>query len=126
MLDQTKRADLTRQAAVELNNGPLWVRTLVRSQARRNWLAVEVAEAIYAESYEHVGADKADSAARMALADAVTRRVEERNTSAECVAAFEGDNEFGVGFVILPIILAAILSWMVMRLLDYLFPAQEQ
>lgn len=118
------RAGLQTQALFEIEHS--FCRLLVLSQPKRVWLARELADAIYVESYEHVGAEHGGSARRK-LADAVAKRVELRNSDPQAVAAYvqsSGDTEAAaVGSVFLIIILGAILSWLIGRLLDWYFPA---
>jgi hypothetical protein len=123
-LTPENRNALRAQAASELANG--WPRWFVLRQSKRDWLAREVADAIYDEFHEFVGAEYGGSARRK-LVLAVQRRVTDRNTDAGYVAAYyaaTGDpNGEQYGSIILMIILGAILSWLIGRLLDWLFPA---
>lgn len=84
----------------------------VRNPTTRDWLAKSVCDAIKVECT--VFTDPGLSSVRSSLADRVAVRVTESNQVPR------GDSTFG--FVILPIILASVLSWLIQKLLNYIFP----
>lgn len=83
---------------------------LVWAENKRKWLSIATVSAIDAELGSHFNAADPNSDGRRAMIKAVKERVTKMNQD--------------YGFVILPIILFAIISWLIQRLLDYLFTAE--
>ena len=110
--------------AAELIRGS-WVGTLVRSESKRKWLASELADALAAEHRAESVRGWATSEHRDRFAASIASRIKGRNCDKVVCAAFNAstsaDDTVG-DFIILPIILAAVLSWLIGRLLDWYFP----
>ncbi len=81
---------------------------LVQDTNKRHILSSWVAGAIGAETGKHLGAEDGNSNARKEMNVAVRARVMQMNKDCE--------------FIFIPILLGAILSWLIQRLLDKLFP----
>ena len=129
LITHEKKCQLANYADQQLRNGPMWVRILIRADGKIKWLARESADAIVAEHYEHMGSEYLGSQAQAKLIATVTNRVKGRNCDPAALDAYGkefGDAENVGDFIILPIILAAILSWLIQRLLDWLFLYGDQ
>lgn len=80
---------------------------LVRAENKRKWLSIATVNAIGCELGNHFNAADPAGDGRKSMIKAVKARVTKMNQD--------------YGFIILPIILFAIISWLIQRLLDHLF-----
>src|SRR3954471_612847 len=90
-------------------------RLLIRKQQSRSWLAKTACEGIVAEC------NNVSTIGSPGLQDALRERVYDYVLEANTVKGSMGES----GFVISTIILAAILSWLIQKLLDHLFSKTE-
>jgi len=86
---------------------------LVQDDRKREWLANALTKATDEEYGMHLNVSDPNSDGRRAMHKAIRDRVLKMNRE-------YGHEEYG--FVILPIILMAVLTWVVKRILDRLFP----
>ncbi len=92
-----------------------WRGKIITSPTDRQWLCYEISAAVEDEWGLHIGAEDQYSDGRYGMAMAVRERVVDRIKS-------KGE-KFGI--VIETIILAAILSWLIQRLLDWFFLSKD-
>lgn len=85
---------------------------LIRKPEARAWLAKTACEGIVSEC------NNASDYSLPGLQDALRERVYDYVVKANTVQAGNGD----YGFVIASILLAAVLGWLIQKLLDHLFP----
>ena len=83
---------------------------LLRAEHQRKWLSIAATCAIDEELGNHFNAADPESDGRASMIKSVKKRVMELNKE--------------YGFVILPIILFAVISWLIQRLLDHLFTSE--
>lgn len=100
-------------AAGEMLGSDWRSRYVLRDPAKREWLATAITEAVDAEYPQFAGVLHRWHLRRQ-MESCVSDRVKQANVEDLGAGTF--------GFVILPIVLAAILSWLIQKLLNHLFP----